>query len=145
MTARKTATPKPKLSVHEALIYTMVLTAAADRRINDAELRRIGDIAVRLPVFIGFDAERLVATARDCAAFINSELSLHEALDLIAQALPERLRETAYALAVEVAAADLVARDEEIRFLELLAVALCIDRLTIAAIEHSARVRHRAA
>lgn len=141
MTAKKAGTPK--LSVHEALIYAMVLTAASDRRIDDAELQRIGDIAIHLPVFAGFDADRLIATARDCAAFINSGLSLHEALDLIAEALPERLRETAYALAVEVAAADLVARDEEIRFLELLGVALCVDRLAIAAIERSARVRHR--
>jgi predicted DNA-binding transcriptional regulator YafY len=72
-------------------------------------------------------------------------MSLQEVLKLIAAALPEKLRETAYALAVEVAAADLDAPDEEVRFLELLSDALGVDKLVTAAIEMSARVRHRLA
>lgn len=134
-----------RLSIHEALIYTMVMTSAVDRQINDAELRRIGEIATGLPVFAEFDPDRLVPVAEECSALVNSDLSLEEVLNQIAAALPERLHETAYALAVEVAAADLDAPDEEVRFLELLANALNVDKLVAAAIERSARVRYRLA
>jgi hypothetical protein len=64
-------------------------------------------------------------------------------LELIASALPKKLYETAYALAVEVAAADLKVPDEEIRLLELLRDALNLDKLVTAAIERSARARHQ--
>jgi hypothetical protein len=59
--------------------------------------------------------------------------------------LPEKLYETAYALAVEVAAVDRIVRNEEIRFLELLRDKLRLDKLTIAAIERGARARHQVA
>jgi tellurite resistance protein len=131
--------------VQEALIYTMVMTSAVDRQINDAELRRIGDIAANLPVFADFDINRLVATAEACGVLVNSEMGLEEVLDLIAATLPQKLHETAYALAVEVAAADLDAPDEEVRFLELLSNALGLDKLEAGAIERSARVRYRKA
>jgi tellurite resistance protein len=134
-----------KLSVHEALIYTMVITSAVDRQINDAELRRIGDIATSLPVFAKFDPNRLVSVAGACSSLVNSGKSFQEVLKLIAAALPKKLHETAYALAVEVAAADLDAPDEEVRFLELLSEALNVDKLAAAAIERSARVRYRLA
>ena len=63
-------------------------------------------------------------------------------LDPVGKALPKRLRETAYALAVEVAAADLDVRPEETRFLELLSDALELDALATTAIERGARARH---
>lgn len=134
-----------RLSIHEALIYTMVMTSAVDRQINNAELRRIGEIATSLPVFADFNAEHLVEVSEACGALVNSDIRLAEVLSLIAAALPEKLHETAYALAVEVAAADLDAPDEEIRFLEMLADALNVDKLAAAAIERSARVRYRLA
>ena len=71
------------------------------------------------------------------------EDGLEELLELIETALPKKLYETAYALAVEVAAADLRVPDEEIRFLELLRDALHLDKLVTAAIERSARARHQ--
>jgi hypothetical protein len=63
-------------------------------------------------------------------------------LDVIA-ALPARLHETAYALAVEVAAADLHVEQEELRFLQMLRDRLDLDKLAVAAIESSARARYR--
>jgi hypothetical protein len=62
---------------------------------------------------------------------------------VIANTLVPRLYETAYALAVEVAAADLHVEQEELRFLQLLRDRLDLDKLTVAAIEHGARVRYR--
>ncbi len=63
-------------------------------------------------------------------------------LVLIRANLPEKLRETAYAVALEVAAADLDVRPEETRFLEMLREALDLDRLTTVAIERGIRARN---
>lgn len=64
-------------------------------------------------------------------------------IEMAKAALPARLYETAYALAVEVASADVVARQEELHLLEMLRNALEVPTLAAAAIGHSARVRYR--
>ena len=58
------------------------------------------------------------------------------------QYLPERLYETAYALACDVAAADGTLNESELRLLEEIRYELNIDRLHAAAIERGARARH---
>ena len=133
----------PKITPHEALIYVMITTAAADRQISDRELDRIAEIVRHLPVFMGYDVDNLAKTAERCGDLLSNEEGLDEMLELIASALPKKLCETAYALAVEVAAADLRVPDEEIRLLELLRDALNLDKLVTAAIERSARARHQ--
>ncbi len=130
------------LSHHGALIYIMVTMSAVDRKMTDAELTRIGDVVNQLPVFADFDPEELVRTAEECGTILSTEGGLDAILGLAEKTLPEHLRETAYALAVEVAAADLDVRPEEIRFLELLQDALQLDTLTTRAIERGARARH---
>ena len=60
---------------------------------------------------------------------------------LVREQLPVRLRETAYALAVEVAAVDLAVGKEELRFLSILRDGLNMDKLTTAALERSAIAR----
>jgi hypothetical protein len=57
--------------------------------------------------------------------------------------LPQRLHDTAYALAFEVAAVDLEMRLEELRILQLLRRNLELDQTTIGAIERAAKARHR--
>jgi len=133
----------PKITPHEALIYVMITTAAADRQISDRELDRIAQIVRHLPVFMGYDMDNLAKAAERCGDLLSNEEGLDEMLELIASALPKKLCETAYALAVEVAAADLRVPDEEIRLLELLRDALNLDKLVTAAIERSARARHQ--
>jgi tellurite resistance protein len=61
---------------------------------------------------------------------------------LIRETLPERLNETAYALACDVAAADGEIAQSELRMLEEMRYELNIDRLHAAAIERGARARH---
>lgn len=131
-----------KLSHHEALIYTMVTTSAVDRRMTDGELKRIGEIVSRLPVFEDFDSNALVPTAEACGKVLSGENGLDQALKAIKDGLPEKLKETAYAVAVEIAVADLDVGQEELRFLELLRDTLGLDRLHTAAIERGARARH---
>ena len=131
------------VSPQEALIYVMVTMSAADRSMTDNELRRIGGIVKNLPVFEGFDKERLVAVAEDCGALLNEDDSLDGVLALIAASLPAKLYDTAYALAVDVAAADLDVEQEELRLLQLIRDHLDLDPLVCAAIERAARARFR--
>ena len=56
---------------------------------------------------------------------------------------PERLRETAYALACDVSATDGATRQTELRLLQEMRHELDIDRLHAAAIEYGARARYR--
>ena len=125
-----------------ALIYTMVLMSASDRDMTDRELKTIGEIIEFLPVFDGYDREGLTQVANDCAELLTQEDGLDEALDQIAEGLPEKLRETAYALACEVAAADGVVSQEEMRLLEMMRYRLEVGRLPAAAIERATRARH---
>jgi tellurite resistance protein len=135
-------TVKP-VSAHEALIYAMVTLSASDRKMTDNELRKIGDVVKTLPAFRDFDEKRLVATAEACGRLLQDNDGLDRILDTIATSLPQRLYDTAYAVTVEVAAADLHVEQEELRFLQMLRDRLDLDKLTVAAIETSARARYR--
>ena len=128
-----------------ALIYTMVLVSAADGEMSDAELAAIGEIVRTLPAFCDFNHDLLTGVAEDCAELLAADDGLETVLGVIARSLPERLRETAYVLACDVAAADLVADQEELRLLEMLRNHCDIDRLAAAAIERATRARHATA
>lgn len=127
---------------HDALIYTMVLASAADQNMTDAELRTIGEMVNYLPIFRDFDRDRLPDVARTCAELLADENGLDRVLADVKHRLPLQLRETAYALACDVIAADGKASQEELRLLELVRDRLEIDGLVAAAIERAARVRH---
>ncbi|MBM3569339.1 MAG: hypothetical protein FJX46_11380 [Alphaproteobacteria bacterium] len=130
------------LSPQSALIYIMTMVSAADRSMADAELRAIGAITERLPVFAGYDPERLLPAARQCSDMLKTS-NYDAVLALAADAIPEALRETAYALACEVAAADGRLPVEESWFLGKVRNRLGLDRLIAAAIERGARARYR--
>lgn len=125
-----------------ALIYVMVLASAADGGISDNELDTIGEMVRFLPVFRGFDPGRLTALTQDCLTLLEDEEGLDKALDIIRDSLPDYLRETAYAIACDVVAADGSASQEELRLLEMIRHRLGVDRLHAAAIERGARARH---
>lgn len=133
------------ISHHDALIYTMVLTAAADGDLNDDELRTMGNIVQSLPVFRDFDPQHITVVAEDCGRLLSKENGLEEAMELVHDVLPDKLNDTAYALAVDVAVADGQLRQEELRILEMVRHTLEVDRLVAAAIERGAVVRHRKA
>jgi uncharacterized membrane protein YebE (DUF533 family) len=132
-----------RLDPEEALIYAMVTTAAVDRAIADSELSRIGSIVKELPPFTTYDRDWLVEEAQACGRVLAGPSGLDSVLELIREALPVHLRETAYVLAAEVAATDLKVKVEESRFLELLADSLGLDPLVCAALERAARARHQ--
>ncbi|MGJ8534985.1 MAG: tellurite resistance TerB family protein [Alphaproteobacteria bacterium] len=133
------------IAIQEALIYAMVTVSAADSNMTDAELKTIGDLVKGLPIFHNYDPEALLLTASSCGEQLQGENGLSDVLTIIAESLPSHLYDTAYALAVEVAAADVQLEREELRFLQMLRNRLGLDRLTVAAIERSAIARFRTA
>ncbi|GHA31417.1 hypothetical protein GCM10007989_29330 [Devosia pacifica] len=131
------------LPAQDALIDLMIMAASSDMMMTEAELRRIEGLVQRLPVFEGFDGDRLAEVANECVDRLNAGQMLEDAVREALAAVPERLQDTAYALAVDVIAFDLKTSQEELRFLELLRDLMPLDRLTTAAIEAAARARHR--
>ena len=131
------------LTPQEALIYTMVAVAASDRTISEKELARINSMVIQLPVFRDIDSAWLSREAQDCGRILGRPGGMERVVRLIVDALPMPLRETAYALAAEVAASDLTINEGELDFLSLLAEGLQLDALVRAALERAANVRHR--
>jgi tellurite resistance protein len=131
------------ISNEQALIYVMVMMSGVEGVIKPEELAEI-DILVRtLPVFKTFDRTRLATVAQEAGDMLQLAEGMQTVLDLVSDQLPLRLRETAYAIAVEVAAIDLAVGKEELRFLAILRDALGLDKLVTAAIERSAIARYQ--
>lgn len=133
------------VSTQEALVYVMVAVSAVDRSMTDAELAKIGSLVRTMPVFAGYKDDRLIETSRQCQQILAKDDGLNRLLDVITAAIPERLRETAYAIAVEIAATDLHVEQVELRLLQLLRDRLEVEKLVAAAIERAAQARFRTA
>ena len=132
------------LTAQDSLIYIMVVTAAADHALSDLELNRMSALVKRLPIFEGYNVDRLPEVATQCADLL-ANVGIEGVLELVISKLPERLHDTGYALAVEIAAVDLELEQEELVWLEMVRDSLKLDRLTTAAIEVAARARLRKA
>ena len=131
------------LSAHEALIHVMVIAASADAKVSDRELEIISRLVTRSPVFDTFERTLLGQVAAQAIDLIKDSSNLEKVLGMVLEAIPPRLHDTAYALAVEVASVDLRLEQEELRFLEMIRDGLNLDGLVAAAIETSARARLR--
>jgi tellurite resistance protein len=130
------------LSAQDALIAVMIATSAADEQLRTAEMVAIQRMVNHMPVFADYDPDRIRQIAQTVFDLFEVEDGLDALFGLIRDALPERLNETAYALACDAVAADGRLRDIELRMLEEVREELSIDRLHAAAIEWGARVRH---
>jgi len=133
------------ISHHSALIYIMVVVSAADGSMSEKELKTIGGLIKTLPVFRDFEEHRLVSVSQECAAILQEDDGLNAVLGLAREALPAPLRETAYALALEVALTDSRVMLEEIRVLEIIRRMLGLDRLVAAGIERGIKARYQVA
>lgn len=131
-----------KISPQSALIYTMVIASAVDSDMTDTELLRIGQLVDRMPVFQDYEPDDLTKDAEACAEMLGKPEGVDGVIATIKDSLPAKLRETAYAFACEIVAADLHASQEELQLLEALAYDFEIDPLAAAAIQRGARARH---
>ena len=120
----------------------MIAVSASDENIRTSELVKMSNAINNLPVFAGFDPERLPRMSKVVFDLLEPEDGLEALFGLIRDALPERLYETAYALSCDVAAADGRIDGPEARMLQEVRDELEIDRLHAAAIERGARARH---
>ena len=85
------------MSPHEALIYLMVITSAADREMTDVELARIGNVLKTWPVFQDFDDWKLIRVAQDCQQRLQQEGGLESIFAHARPTFPKKLHDTAYA------------------------------------------------
>jgi tellurite resistance protein len=137
----RTAVP-PSLTAQDALVAVMVALSASDQNMTTPELVSITRIVDSLPIFAGYDHDRLRTVSQTVADLFEEEDGLDALFGLVRDALPEAFYETAYALACDVAAADGRLGQTELRLLEEVREELAIDRLHAAAIERGARARH---
>jgi tellurite resistance protein len=133
--------PHP-MSPQDSLVAVMIAVSAADQNIGTAELVAIQTLVNHLPIFADYDADRIRTIAQTVFELFEETEGLDALFGLVRETLPERLFETAYALACDVAAADGLLAQTELRLLEEIRYELRIDRLHAAAIERSARARH---
>ncbi|MFC7704388.1 tellurite resistance TerB family protein [Plastorhodobacter daqingensis] len=132
----------PLISPQDALVAVMVAVSVSDEQIRTTEILAIQRIVNHLPVFDGYDPDRPRQVGETVLDLFEDEDGLDALFGMVREALPERLYETAYALACDVAAADGTLRETELRLLEEIRHELNIDRLHAAAIERGARARH---
>ncbi len=132
-----------QLDPPEALVCTMVLVAAADGGMTDREIDVMAGQVQTLPAFRDFSSEQLDIATEAAVELLNEEDGLRHAARLIRTALSPRLRETAYALACEVVAADDVAGQQSLEMLAFVQAELNLDHLVAAAIERGVRARYQ--
>lgn len=130
------------LSPEDCLIAVMIAVSVSDETIRTAELLRIEATVNHLPVFASYDMDRAKLVSQVVFDLFTEEEGLDALFGLVRENLPERLWETAYALACDVAAADGALHSTELRILEEIRHELDVDRLHAAAIEWGARARH---
>ncbi|NEY89884.1 tellurite resistance TerB family protein [Tabrizicola oligotrophica] len=130
------------MSPQDALVAVMVAASASDQNMRTAELVAIQRMVNHMPIFAEYDADRIRRISQTVFDLFEEEDGLDALFGLIREALPERLNETAYALACDVVTADGKHSQVELRMLEEVREELHIDRLHAAAIEWGARVRH---
>ena len=130
------------MTPQDALGAVMIAVSASNEDTRTAELIKIQSAVNMLPVFAEFDVDHLKSISQVVFDLFEQEDGLDALFGLVREALPERLYETAYALACDVAAADGALDEAELRLLEETRYELNIDRLHAAAIERGARARH---
>jgi tellurite resistance protein len=135
-------TETPSLSPQDALVAVMIATSASDDQMRTSELLAIQRMIAHLPVFDGYDHDRMRRVANIVFDLFEEEEGLDALFGLIRESLPRRLHETAYAMACDVVTADKDLHVEELEMLEEIRDQLAIDKLHAAAIEWGARVRH---
>jgi len=131
------------LSPQDALVAIMLAVSVADGSVRTAELVQITNLIENLPAFANFDQAKLQDMGPMMMRLMNEDDGLDRLFDLVRRFLPERLWETAYALACDVAAADGKISGPEGEMLEAIRDELRLDRLHAAAIERGARARYQ--
>ena len=138
----KSMNNSPLMTAQDSLVAIMIAGGASDENISNRELVSISRIVDHLPVFKDYDPSKIKIIAEMVFDLFEEQDGLDALFGMVREALPEKLYETAYALACDVAASDGKLPEVQLRFLEEIRHELNIDRLHGAAIERGARARH---
>ena len=130
-----------RFTPQEALVCAMVVMSVADGPMSDAELTMMSRMVQELPAFSDFHSREIETVTDAVTKLLGRNDGLDRVMTMLRDALPMRLRETAYLLACEVCAADGEATQGELVFLQDLRIGLDIDRLIAGAIERAAKAR----
>ena len=95
----------------DTLIAIMMAVTASDGRIQTSQLVSIERMVNHLPVFRDYDPERMKEVSNTVFDVLAEEDGLDILWDTVRATLPERLFDTAYAMACDVTAADGEAHD----------------------------------
>ena len=131
------------LNAPEALVLTMVLVSVADGSMTDREIGIMSGQVQTLQAFQDFTSNQLADVTNAAVTLLKEEDGLAHAGRLIRAALPNKLRETAYALACEVVAGGRGKRSQSLDMLDFVRGELHLDPLVSAAIERGVRARHQ--
>ncbi|MEM6307993.1 MAG: tellurite resistance TerB family protein [Pseudomonadota bacterium] len=131
------------LTPQDSLVAVMIAISASDAQIRTSELRTIQSIINSLPIFTGYDGDRMRTVAQVVFDLLDEDEGVAATLGLIRDNLPSDLYETAYAMACDVAAADGYLEQSELRMLQEIRYELDINRLNAAAIEVGSRARYK--
>lgn len=132
----------PAFTAQDALVAMMVAVSASDVSIRTAELIAIERQVNHMPIFGGYESDRMREVAQTVYTLMDQDDGLDTLFVMVRDALPAKLYETAYALACDVAAADANLGQAELRLLAEVRAELDLDPLAAAAIERAARARH---
>ena len=132
-----------RFTSQEALVCAMVLMSVADGPMSDAELAMMSRLVQELPAFSDFNSTRIETVTDTVTKLLARADGIDQAVTLIHDALPMRLRETAYLLACEVCAADGEATQGELEFLQEFQLGLDLDHLVAGAIQRAAKARYQ--
>jgi tellurite resistance protein len=133
----------PAFSPCDALVAVMVAVSASDQNLRTAELVAIERAVNHTPVFADYDIDRMRAVSQTVMSLFEEEDGLDAFFGLVRESLPEKMFDTAYVLACDVAASDGRLGEIEAEMLAEIRAELEIERLHAAAIELAARARHR--
>jgi DnaJ-domain-containing protein 1 len=137
-----TASEAIALSPPEAFAAILVIAMAADGYATDEEVRTLRDSLFRMQLFKRFDEEHM-------ARMIDKLLGImqRQGPDVLFQgakeALPEELRETAYAVSADMTLTDGTLDDSERDFLHELAEALQISAQTADLLVRAMTIKNR--
>lgn len=133
--------PEPVLTEAEAVAGVAISAIYSDAVLEAAEFEELDLFLSHARLFASFSPEDLQLLLRRLQQF-----AIREGADALlarsCKALPERLRPTAYFLAVDLLMADETVGHEETGFLENLEAILGLDHETSRRLREAARVKH---
>ena len=125
----------------EAILKLLYMTALSDQELHEIELDSIKAKLVTYPLFKTVTTKRREKVLSDLLGDLP-RTTTDELLKEINSIIPDNLKETAYALALEVCAKDLKMHKDEIKFLKKVAKLFGISDDLAQALRKSVDVRY---